>query len=258
VIALTDRVIHHHPRGEVMSSALPSISPRRAARIAGLGYLGVFILGTLANSFALERIIVQGDPAATANNIMSSGLLFRMGIAGWMIVLICDVVVAWALYLFLRPVNSGLALLAAWLRLLFVAIFAAGLLNLFAVLGLLGSAENVAATESGQLHAQITSLLAAHDSAVHVSFVPFGLHILVIGYVIFMSGSMPRILGILLMAAAMGYQIDSFGNFLSSAYAANKINFIIFVAVPAVVSEFLLTLWLLVKGGKGEVSSSRA
>ena len=146
-----------------------------------------------------QKIIVQGDAAATANNIMSSGLLFRLGIAGWIIVLICDAVVAWALYLFLKPVNGGLALLAAWLRLLYVATFAAGLLNLFAVLGLLGSADNVAAIESVQLHAQIMPFLAAYDSAVHVSFVPFGLHILVTGYLIFKSGNMPRILGILLM-----------------------------------------------------------
>ncbi|MCH8888358.1 MAG: DUF4386 family protein [SAR324 cluster bacterium] len=63
---------------------------------------------------------------------------------------------------------------------------------------------------------------------------------------------MPRILGILLMVAAAGYQIDSFGNFISSAYGANEINFIIFVAIPAVVSELWLTLWLLVKGGRGK------
>jgi hypothetical protein len=241
-----------------VSSTSPSISPRQAARIAGLAYLGVFVFGALANSFALQRIIVQGDPSATAHNIMSSGLLFRMGIAGWMIVLICDAVVAWALYLFLRRVNSGLALLGAWLRLLFVAIFAAGLLNLFAVLGLLGRADNALAFESGQLDAHIMPFLAAYESAVHVSFVSFGLHILVTGYLILMSGNMPRILGILLMTAAIGYQIDSFGNFLSSTYAANNINFIIFVAVPAIVSEFWLTLWLLVKGWKGETSSSEA
>ena len=66
------------------------------------------------------------------------------------------------------------------------------------------------------------------------------------------SGKMPRVLGILLIIAAAGYEIDSFGNILSPAYAANKTNFVIFVAVPAAVSEFLLTLWLLIKGGAGQ------
>jgi hypothetical protein len=208
------------------------------------------MLGTFANSFALAKIIVTGDAAATANNIMASGLLFRLGIAAWMMVLMCDAVVAWALWLFLKPVNSGLALLAAWMRLLFVAIFAGGLLNLFPILELLSGAEYMKAFEPGQLTAQLMPYLSAYQNGVHVSFVPFGLHILLVGYLTFKSSNVPRILGVLLMAAAAGYQIDSFGNFLSSAYAANEINFVIFVAVPAVVSEAWLTLWLLVKGGR--------
>ena len=233
-----------------MYNTSPSFSPRQAALIAGFAYLAVFIVATFAQ-FALDKIIVQGDAAATAKNIMDSGLLFRLGISGWIIVLLIDAVVAWALYLFLKPVNDGLALLAAWFRLLFVAIFAGSFFNLFAVMELLSGTGNLAAIEPVQLHAQITPFLAAYDIAVHISFVPFGLHILVVGYLIFKSGSMPRILGILLMVAAAGYQIDSFGNFISSAYGANEINFIIFVAIPAVVSELWLTLWLLVKGGKG-------
>lgn len=236
----------------------PSISHRQAARIAGLGYLAIFILTTVANSFALEKIIVTGDAVATANNILASGSLFRLGIAGWMIVLMCDAVVAWALYLFLKPVNRELALLAAWMRLLFVAIFAAGLLSLFPILELLSGAEHMKAFDPGQLNAQIMAHLRAYQNGVHASFVPFGLNILVLGYLIFKSGNAPRVLGILLMAAAAGYQIDSFGNFLSPAYAANEMNFIIFVAVPAAASELWLTLWLLVKGGKRRASDSGA
>ena len=234
-----------------MANTSPSISPRQAALIAGFAYLAVFIVATFAQT-TLGKIIVQGDAAATAKNIMDSGLLFRLGIAGWIFVLMSDAVVAWALYLFLKPVNDGLALLAAWFRLLFVAIFAGSFFNLFAVMELLSGTGNLAAIEPVQLHAQITPFLAAYDIAVHISFVPFGLHILVVGYLIFKSGSMPRILGILLMVAAAGYQIDSFGNFISSAYGANEINFIIFVAIPAVVSELWLTLWLLAKGGRGK------
>ena len=233
-----------------MSNTSTSISPRQAALIAGFAYLAVFIVTSFAQ-FALEKIIVQGDAAATAKNIMDSELLFRLGIAAWIIVLLSDAVVAWALYLFLKPVNDALALLAAWFRLLFVAIFAVSFFNLFAVMELLSGTAILAALEPVQLHAQITPFLAAYEIAVHISFVPFGLHIFVVGYLIFKSGSMPRILGILLMTAAVGYQIDSFGNFISSAYGANEIYFIIFVAIPAVVSELWLTLWLLVKAGKG-------
>lgn len=205
-----------------MSTTSPSFSSRQAALIAGLGYLAIFIVATFANSFALEKVIVQGDAAATAQNIMDAELLFRLGIAGWMVVMVADAVVAWALYLFFKPVNDGLALLAAILRVLFVAVFATGLFNLFGVLALVSGTGDLAAIELGQLHAQITPLLAAYDSAVHISFVMFGLHILVVGYLVFTTSNMPRILGVFLMVAAVGYQIDSFGNFVSSACRASS------------------------------------
>ena len=220
------------------------------AIIAGVGYLAIFIVTTFANSFALEKVIIAGDAATTAANVMASQTLFRLGIAGWIVVLMCDAVVAWALYLFFKPVQEELALLAAWMRLSFVVIFAAGLLHLFPLLEILSGAENVAAFERDQLIAQITPHLSAYQHAVHVSFVPFGLTILVLGYLTFTSGNMPRILGIVLMVAAAGYQIDSFGNFLSPAYTANETNFILFVAVPAATSEMWLTIWLLVRGAK--------
>ena len=72
-----------------MYNTSPSFSPRQAALIAGFAYLAVFIVATFAQ-FALDKIIVQGDAAATAKNIMDSGLLFRLGISGWIIVLLID------------------------------------------------------------------------------------------------------------------------------------------------------------------------
>jgi len=78
----------------------------------------------------------------------------------------------------------------------------------------------------------------------------FCIHIFLLGYLIFGSGYIPRILGILLIVASCGYLIDSFGNFLFSSYANNKTAFIVFVAVPAIIAEFSLTIWLLFKGGK--------
>ena len=233
-----------------MTNTSPSVSIRQAALIAGFGYLAIFIVTTLANSFALEQVLVTGDAAATSSNIMASGSLFRFGIAGWIVVLMCDTLVAWSLYLFFRPIHSGLALLAAIMRLLFVAIFAAGLLNLLPMMELLSGAEYFQVFEPAQLTAQIMPYLSAYEYAVHFSFVPFGLAILTLGYLTLKSGNMPRILGIALIVAAAGYQIDSFGNLLSPAYAANENNFIIFVAVPAAASEIWLMFWLLIKGGR--------
>ena len=233
-----------------MTNPIADISLRKAALIAGFGYLMVFIVATFANAFALESLIVAGDATATVKNIMANQLLFRFGIAGWVIVLAFDLIVAWALYILLEPINKSLSLLAAWFRLLFVAIFASGLVNLLSVLELLSGADFLVVSGAGQLQAQAMLFLHAYEYGVTVSFVFFGLHIFFIGFLIFKSGYIPKILGVLLLIASLGYLIDSFGNFLSTSYAKNEAAFILFVAVPAVISEFSLTLWLLFKGGK--------
>jgi len=230
-----------------MTNGNADISLRKAAMVAGFGYLPVFILGGFAN---FSNFIVPGDAATTANNIMASEQLFRTYIASWLIVLAADAVVAWALYVFLKPVNKSLSLLAAWFRLVFVAIFGIALLNLLIVLQLLSGADYLTVFEPNQLQAQAMSFVNAYTFGVNISFVFFGLHIFFLGYLIYKSDYIPRILGVLLIVASIGYFIDSFASILSSNYASNEIYFIMFIAVPAIISELSLTLWLIFKGRK--------
>lgn len=96
-----------------MTNPIVDTSQRKAARVAGFGYLIIAILAIFANFFVLENLIVPGDAAATADNISASEGLFRIGIASLLIVVVLDVVVAVALYIVLKPVNTSLALLAA-------------------------------------------------------------------------------------------------------------------------------------------------
>ncbi len=91
---------------------IADVSLRQAAVFAGLGYLIVFIFG-FAN-IRREKLTVRGDAATTASNIVASESRFRAGTASWIVVLVADVVVAWALYIFLKPVSEGLSLLTAW------------------------------------------------------------------------------------------------------------------------------------------------
>ena len=178
-----------------MISSAAETSPLFYARIAGLGYLIVFILGIFANSLALEQIIVQGDAATTASNIIDSELLFRMGIAGWIIVLAADAVIAWALYVLLEPANRSLSLLAAWFRLLYVAIFAIALLFLFMVLQLI-KGTHATVLDTSQVQTQLTLYINAYHYGINIAFVFFGVHISVLGYLVFKSGFIPRILGV--------------------------------------------------------------
>jgi hypothetical protein len=178
--------------------------------------------------------------ATSANNIMASGSLFRMGIAGLIIALVADAVVAWSLYVFFKPVNKSLSLLPARFRLVYVAIFGIILLNLFIVLMLLSGADYLAVFEPNQLHALEMLFRNAYQHGFNIGFVVFGLHIFGLGYLIYKSNYIPRILGVLLMIAFVGYMIDSFASVLSSSYANNPALFVVFIAVPAIISEFSL------------------
>jgi hypothetical protein len=232
-----------------MTNYSTDISPRKAALVAGVAYLIVFFLTPHA---WISKLIVSGDAVTTFQNITSNELLFRAGTACWFIVLVADAVVAWALYCFFLPVSKSLSLLAAWFRLLFVAVMGLTALNLLNVLQLIEGADYFAAYDIGQLHAQLMLFLNAYDYGSNIAFVFFGFHIGVLSYLVLKSDFVPRVLAALLLVAFAGYQIDSFSSFLSASYVKSPLGFILTVAIPAVIAEFSLTVWLLFKGGKAQ------
>ena len=192
--------------------------------------------------------MVRGDAAATASNIVASESRFRVGIATWVVTLAADVVVAWALYFFLKPVSESLSLLTAWLRLVYVAVAALPVINLLSVPELLRSRDDSEGFQPDQRNAQATLLLRSFDFGLNVGFVFFGLHILGLGYLIVRSDYVPTVLGVLLIVTSVAYLIDSFACILSSSYENNKAHSLVF-AIPAIISEFSLTVWLLIWSG---------
>jgi hypothetical protein len=225
---------------------IADVSLRQAAVFAGLGYLIVFIFG-FAN-IRREKLTVRGDAATTASNIVASESRFRAGTASWIVVLVADVVVAWALYVFLKPVGESLSLLTAWVRLVYVAIAAVAVVNLLSAVGLLTDADESEGFRADQRNAQAMLFLRSYDFGFNVGFVFFGLHILGLGYLIVRSDYIPTVLGVLLIVASVAYLVDSFACFLSSSYGSNEAHSLVF-AIPAIISELSLTVWLLVWGG---------
>ena len=181
---------------------------------------------------------------------MDSDGLFRIGIFSFLIMVIFDILLAWAFYVLLKPVNKSLSLLAAWLRLVNGTIFGIALINLLSVLHLLSGADYLTVFETGQLHAQVMLFLDMFNYTWLIGLVFFGFHLTVLGYLIFKSGFIPRILGILLIVASFGYLIDSFANFLLPNYADYEAIFLLVVVVPGIIGELSLTFWLLLKGAK--------
>jgi hypothetical protein len=248
---------------EVTSSTLGNIqlanrtadrSPRAMARFAGLLYLVIAIAAIIAHMYVPAQLMVPGDAAATANNILASKPLFRIGIGSELVVLLCEVVLSIILYVIFKPVNKTLSLIAAVFRLAMTTIHAINLLNYFFVLLLLSGADYLAVFEPDQLHALVLLFLNAHSYGFTIGIACFAPHVLALGYLIFRSGYLPRILGILFMLAACGYFVDSSALLLVPSYDATPI----FLALPIGIAEIVFPVWLLIKGVNVEQWKKRA
>jgi hypothetical protein len=188
---------------------------------------------------------VPGDAAATAGNIKASESLFRWGLLGESILFLSEIVLTVMLYLLLKPVSKTLSLIAAFARLAMTVMQGANLVFKFAALLVLSGAGYLTAFEPDQLHALALLLFDAHNYGALVWGTFFGLHCFVLGYLIFKSGYFPRVLGVLMVFAALAYLADSFGNFLSPGYEE---RFAWIVTVTGFVGELPFFLWLLIRG----------
>jgi Domain of unknown function (DUF4386) len=219
-------------------------SPQVYARIGGVLYLIIIVIGFSSEFFVREKLVVSGDVTATAHNIMASESLWRITIAGALILLVCSIALTLILYVLLRPVNKTLALLAVFFNIVEFPIEAASKLCLFAALFLSGNADYLKAFEPHQLHALVQLSLKLHDYGFGIDFVFFGFACLVYGYLLFRSGYFPRTLGVLMAIAGLSYLTNSFTLILAPAYAGTLSP----ILVLALIGELSLCLWLMVKG----------
>jgi hypothetical protein len=212
------------------------------ARIAGVLLLISIVAGGFGEFFVPSRLIVSADATATANNIVASHSLFRMGFASYLVEAVCDVALTLILYVLLRPVRNDLALLAAFFRLVSTATFAIGELFYFAASLILGGADYLKTFSPGQLNtlALLSVKLYGYGSGIFMVF--YGLASILLGYLIFQSGYLPKVLGVLLALGGLGFVTKSFALILAPAYASS------FLLLPMVLATVSLTLWLLVRG----------
>ncbi len=221
------------------------LSLKNSALIAGFGLTIMAVLAPIANFSILQGLVVPDNAAETMGNIVDSEVQFRLGICFFIIVALLDVVVAWALYVFLRPVNRGLSLLTAWLRLVYATILGVAVIYLIQVLELLSGAAYLSVLEADQLQTQVMLSLESFRLGWDSGLVVFGLHLLLLGYLVYKAGYMRKVLGILIIIAGAGYMIDSFGKLLSAHYSMT-------VSIFTFIGEVILIFWLFIKGWKIE------
>uniref|UniRef100_A0AAU2UXX9 DUF4386 domain-containing protein n=1 Tax=Streptomyces sp. NBC_00003 TaxID=2903608 RepID=A0AAU2UXX9_9ACTN len=214
---------------------------RRAGAAAGAGILLITALAVFANFGVLERLVVEGDANETARRITASEGLFRWGIASLFLVAALDVAVAWALRVFFAPVHQNMSMLAAWFRLVYAVVLLVATSQLPGVLPLVDGATTFGPYPADPAPVQALSRIDTFHDLWNAGLILFGIHLLLLGWLAFTSGYVPRALGVLIALAGLGYLVDSFGALASSSYALD-------VAVFTFVGEFLLMLWLLAIG----------
>jgi hypothetical protein len=214
-------------------------APRPPVRITSVVYL-LYFLTVMSAEFLVKGLVVPGDAAATANNILAHELLFRAGFAINLIATALYIAVTALFYELFKPVNRSLALLAAFFSLVGCAIQALSYVCYLAPFVLLGGAPYLSVFKLEQLQALVLMLLKLRSQAEQIDLVFFGFFDLLIGCLILRSTFLPRILGALMALAGLGWMI-----FLFPPLANSLSHYILPVGFLA---ELLLLLWLLVKG----------
>jgi len=228
-----------------MTNYKTGISPLTYARIGGLIYLIIIVLGGVDEAIIRSKLIVPGDVLATSNNIMASRDLFRKSIVGDLLMQVCDIPSIVIFYILLKPVSKTLSLLAAAFNLIQTAVLAMNKIYLLVTLSFLGNEEYLKAFDPHQRQALAYLSLDLHESGYGIGLIFFGFECLIDGYLIFKSGFLPKILGILLLIAGLCYLLNSFALILFPALSDSIYQVVI---APIFISELSMCLWLLVKG----------
>lgn len=224
-----------------------AVPPRRAALTAGIGYVLLFGLAVFANFFVREGLIVADDAQATAANIAESTTLFRLGLVAFLAIFLIDIVVAWALHIVFRAQHHDLSLVAAWSRLVYTVFLGVAAIFFFQALAFYDSAGVADVMSSAERNAQALVGLELFNAAWLIGLAAFGLHLIVLGYLVARSAETPRWLGLLMIAAGAAYIIDTTAYTVLADYADYTDAFLVMVAVPSVLAEGWFGLWLLTR-----------
>ena len=222
-------------------------SNNKLARAAGFLYLIMIIAGGFAEVFVRGALTVSGDAIATAHNILASEQMYRFGFVADLVVLICGTILSLIFYILFKPVNKNLSLLALIFSTVAGAVMAVNLLNQLAPLLLLHNSSYLKAFNIEQLQTLSLFFLNLQSQGYNISLLLFAFYFPIIGWLVYKSNFLPRILGVIYTMAGLGYLINSLAWFLFPHLAAYLFPYIL---LPAFIGEVSMSMWLLIKGVK--------
>jgi len=238
---MTNRLEEHPLLHTQDEDAEANRSVRRGSMIAGVGILLVAFLAAVGQLVVIEGLVTEGNAARTAEDILASEGMFRLGVATWYVVVVLDLIVAWAVLQVFSPVNRGIARLAAWSRLAYSAVLVLAVSQLAGVPALLRSDDYSSVFGEEQLQAQAMLKVDGFTDVWNAALVLFGVYLALLGYLAYKADYVPTWVGVLLVIAGAGYIYDSFGTVLSPGSP-------IVVSTVTFLGEFVLACWLVLRG----------
>lgn len=221
---------------------------QKAGLISGIGILIMVLTVPVAEFVIFPKIIDYQNAENTFNNIVENRGLFTLGIFLHLITLICDVVVAWSLYLFLRPVNKDLSLLTAFFRIVFAVMTLATLLNLVSVLNFTQNADYLTVFDDS-LYTNVLLSIKNFNLQWSFAFMFFSIYLIMLGALVYRASYIPKFLGVLLIIAGFGYLISTLGTFFFPSVHMDYIMVTYF-------GELFFMFWLLIKGWKVKIQTN--
>ncbi len=219
-------------------------SLRGIAKATGLMYLVLFVVG-MFSPLVLETLVVPGSPIETAENLLSSKGLFGFSLITWFVIVAIDVAISITLYQLFENAGRSVSLISAGFRLVYSAVLAAFLLELYDAYTVLNTSDGLVGAELTQAYTVVATGVAKFQAGFQLALMFFGAHLVMLGIAVVRSGRLPRVIGIVLGVSGFGYLLDSMVAFLTSS---QNDTLSIALLMPAVIGELGLTLYLLIKG----------
>lgn len=221
--------------------SVQGMSARQGALIAGLGLLLMLPCAPVAQFVIFPQLIAPGDAAQTMQNIRGNPMLFVAGAGAYLLTAILDLFVAWGLYILFAQANKALSLMAMILRLIYAATYFGAIFNLANAYRLITDPRYTELLGESGVAAQAVILIDQFQCEWGLGLGLFGLHLLVLGYLAFRAGYVPKLLGVLLAIAGLGYVAHTVG-----AYALPNVDLSFVFAT--FLGELAFMIWLLVFG----------
>ncbi len=229
-----------------MKNSESALMARSDVRLIGLLYLMVIVCAGFSQGYVRANLVAPGDALTTATNILSNLDLFRLGLAADLIAFILDAVISVMFYQMLKPFGKTVAMISSALRLLaHPAIAAVNLLNHYMAYHVLSGADFLTAFDPAQLESLSLMFMDAHRYGYLIAGGLFGVHCFFLGLLLIRSKMVPSFFGFMMMVAAAGYLMETFGDFL---FPGNEVWLAWVVGLSAALGEVELALYMLIKG----------